>query len=67
MLTSGQYTHHPLCPYLISTLQRVVDEVYLPMWMQDQCSGTPPKKCRALAGQERGALRRSPQGSTPTT
>ena len=30
VLTPGQYTHHPKCPHLIATLQRVVDEVALP-------------------------------------
>ena len=42
MLTPWQYTHHPKCPHLIATLQRVVDEVALPMWMRGHCSGTTP-------------------------
>ena len=42
VLTPGQYTHHPKCPHLIATLQRVVDEVALPMWMPGHCSGTTP-------------------------
>ena len=42
MLTPGQYTHHPGCPHLIATLQRVVDEVSMPMWMPGPCSGTTP-------------------------
>ena len=42
MLTPGQYTHHPKCPHLIATLQRVVDEVAMPMWMPGQCPGTTP-------------------------
>ena len=42
VLTPRQYNHHPRCPHLIGTLQRVVDEVSLPMWMPSQCSGTTP-------------------------
>ena len=40
MPTPGQYTHHPKCPHLIATLQRVVDEVAMPMWMPGPCLGT---------------------------
>ena len=36
MLTPGLYTQHPRCPHLIRTLQRVVDEVSVPMWMPGQ-------------------------------
>ena len=32
----------PTMPHLIQTLQRVVDEVSLPVWMPGQCSGTTP-------------------------
>ena len=42
VLTPGHYTHHVSCPHLIQTLQRVVDEVSVPMWMPGQCSGTTP-------------------------
>ena len=50
MLTPGQYTHHPKCPHLIATLQRVVDEVALPMWMPGHCSGTTPILVRGPRG-----------------
>ena len=50
MLTPGQYTHHPKCPHLIATLQRVLDEVALPMWMPGQCSGTTPILVRGPSG-----------------
>ena len=50
VLTPGQYTHHPKCPHLIATLQRVVDEVALPMWMPGQCSGTTPILVRGPGG-----------------
>ena len=50
MLTPGQYTHHPRCPHLIATLQRVVDEVSLPMWMPSPCSGTTPILVRGPGG-----------------
>ena len=42
VLIPGHYTHHVRCPHLIQTLQRVVDEVSLPMWMPGQCSGITP-------------------------
>ena len=42
MLTPGQYTHHPKCLHLITTPQKVVDEVAMPMWMPGPCSGTTP-------------------------
>ena len=42
VLAPGHYTHHVRCPHLIRALQRVVDEVSLPMWMPGQCSGTTP-------------------------
>ena len=50
VLTPGRYTHHPKCPHLIATLQRVVDEVALPMWMPGQCSGTTPILVRGPGG-----------------
>ena len=50
MLTPGQYAHHPKCPHLIATLQRVVDDVALPMWMPGQCSGTTPILVRGPGG-----------------
>ena len=50
VLTPGQYTHHPKCPHLIATLQRVVDEVAMPMWMPGQCSGTTPILVRGPGG-----------------
>ena len=50
VLTPGQYTHHPRCPHLIATLQRVVDEVAMPMWMPGQCSGTTPILVRGPGG-----------------
>ena len=50
MLTPGQYTHHPKCPHLIATLQRVVDEVAMPMWMPGHCSGTTPILVRGPGG-----------------
>ena len=56
MLTPGQYTHHPRCPHLIATLQRVVDEVSLPMWMPGPCSGTTPILVRGPGGPRAGAV-----------
>ena len=50
MLTPEQYTHHPRCPHLIATLQRVVDEVSMPMWTPGPCSGTTPILVRGLCG-----------------
>ena len=50
VLTPGQYTHHPKCPHLIATLQRVVDEVALPMWMPGHGSGTTPILVRGPGG-----------------
>ena len=50
VLTPGQYTHHPKCPHLIATLQRVVNEVAMPMWMPSQCSGTTPILVRGPGG-----------------
>ena len=55
MLTLGQYTHHPWCPHLIATLQRVVDEVSMPMWMPGPCSGTTPILVRGPSGSRAGA------------
>ena len=55
MLTPGQYTHHPQCPHLIATLQRVVDEVSMPMWMPGPCSGTTPLLVRGPSGPWAGA------------
>ena len=37
-----KYTHHPRCPHLIATLQRVVDDVAMPMWMPSPYLGTSP-------------------------
>ena len=42
VLTPGQYTHHPKCPHLIATLQRVVDEVALSMWTDSAPNGQRP-------------------------
>ena len=50
VLTPGQYTHHPKCPHLIATLQKVVDEVAMPMWMPGPCSGTTPILVRGPGG-----------------
>ena len=55
----GQYTHHPKCPHLIATLQRVVDEVALPMWMPGHCSRTTPILVRGPGG-PRGAAAAAP-------
>ena len=55
MLTLGQYTHHPKCPHLIATLQRVVNEVSMPMWMPGPCSRTTPIPVRGLGGSRVGA------------
>ena len=55
MLTLGQYTHHPRCPHLIATLQRVVDEVSMSMWMPCPCSGTTPILVRGPGGSWVGA------------
>ena len=46
MLTLGHYTHHVWCPHLFRTLQQVVDEVSLLMWMPGHCSGTTPMLVR---------------------
>ena len=56
VLTPRQYTHHPRCPHLIHTLQQVVDEVSLPMWMPSQCSGTIPILLRGPGGPRVGAM-----------
>ena len=56
VLTPGQYTHHPWCPHLIATLQLVVDEVSLPMWMPGPCSGTTPILVRGPGGPRAGAV-----------
>ena len=56
VLTPGQYTHHPRCPHLIRTLQWVVDEVSLPMWMPGQCLGTTPILVRGPGGPRVGAM-----------
>ena len=63
MLKPGEHIHHPRCPHLIATLQRVVDEVSLPMWMTRR----PPYWCGALADQELGQWRPPParRGCTP--
>ena len=50
VFTPGQYTHQPKCPHLIATLQRVVDEVAMPMWMPGHCSGTTPILVRGPGG-----------------
>ena len=50
VLTPGQYTHHPKCPHLIATLQKVVDGVAMPMWMPGPCSGTTPILIRGPGG-----------------
>ena len=55
MLSPGQYTHHPRCPHLIATLQRVVDDVAMPMWMPSPCSGTSPILVRGPGGPRAGA------------
>ena len=55
VLTPGQYTHHPKCPHLIATLQKVVDEVAMPMWMPGPCSGTTPILIRGPGGPRAGA------------
>ena len=55
VLTPGQSTHHPRCPHLIATLQRVVDEVSMPMWMPGPCSGTTPILVRGPGGSRAGA------------
>ena len=56
LLTPVQYTHHPQCPRLIRTLQRVVDEVSLPMWMPGLCSGTTPILVQRPSGPRAGAM-----------
>ena len=55
VLTPGQYTPHPRCPHLIRTLQRVVDEVSLPMGMPGLCSGTTPILVQGPGGPRAGA------------
>ena len=55
VLTPGQYTHHPKCPHLIAKLQRVVDEVALPMWMPGRCLGSTPILVRGPGGPRAGA------------
>ena len=55
VLTPGQYTHHPKCPHLIATLQRVVDNMAMPMWMPGPCSGTTPILVRGPGGPRAGA------------
>ena len=55
MLTLGQYTHQPRCPHLIATLQRVVDEVSMPMRMLGPCPGTTPILVRGPGGSRAGA------------
>ena len=62
MLTPGQYTNHPTCPHLIATLQKVVDEVAMPMWMPGPCSGTTPILIRGPGGaRARAAAAPAPQ------
>ena len=56
MLTPGQYTDYPRCPNLIATLQRVVGEVSLPMWMPGPCSGTTPILVCGPGGPRAGAM-----------
>ena len=60
VLTPGQYTHHPKCPHLIATLQRVLDEVALPMWMPGHCSGTTPILVRGPGGPRAAAAAAAP-------
>ena len=55
MLTLGQYTDHPRCPHLIATLQRVVDDMAMPMWMPGPFSGTCPILVRGTGGPRAGA------------
>ena len=55
VLTPGQYTNHPRCPHIIATLQKVVDEVAMPMWMPGPCSGTTPILIRGPGGPRAGA------------
>ena len=50
VLTPGRYTHHPRCPHLIATLQWVVDEVSLPMWMRGHTQGRPPILVQGTGG-----------------
>ena len=50
VLTPVQYTHHPRCPHLIATLQRVVDDMAMPMWMSGPCPGTSPILVRGPGG-----------------
>ena len=54
VLTPGQYTHHPRCPHLIATLQRVVDDMAMPMWMPGPCSRTSPILIRGPSGPRAG-------------
>ena len=42
VVTPVHYAHNVRCPHHIQTLQRVVDEVSLPMWLPGQCTGTSP-------------------------
>ena len=56
MLTLRQYTHHPKCPHLITTLQRVVNEVSMPMWMPGPCSGMTLILVRGLGGPRAGVM-----------
>ena len=70
MPTPGQYTHHPWCPRLLRTLQRVVDEVFQPMGMPGRCSGNSPILVRAPAGRQRRGCRPVPprwRCTTPNT
>ena len=46
----------PRCPHLIGTLQRVVDEVFVPIWMRGPCSGTTPILMRGPGGPRAGAV-----------
>ena len=55
MLAPRHYTPHPRFPDLICTLQRVVDEVSLLMWMPGQCWGTTTILLRGPSGPRAGA------------
>ena len=55
VLTPGQYTNQPSCPHLIATLQRVVDEMSMPMWMPSPCLGMTLILVRGPRGSRVGA------------
>ena len=56
MVAPGYYTHHPRCPHLIRTLQRMVDEVSLLLWMPGRCSGTTAILVKGPGGPRVGEL-----------